>query len=135
MPYSGGAGVLTARTLTSVPGALLVEARFAFHEPMSWFDGAPILRSKIGVVAQDRVRRLRKELETSRKGRPVLKRASSSRNLLAWRLRFDSNPTWDEPGRNDSARRRLSVRKTPVSPTIEHCAQFLDERRPSTQNL
>ena len=53
--------------LATVPGALLVEAHFAFSEPQAWFDGAPILRSKIGVVAQDQIRGLRRELAKSRK--------------------------------------------------------------------
>jgi hypothetical protein len=31
-------------------------------EPKGWFDNRPILKPKIGVVAQDRVRGLRREL-------------------------------------------------------------------------
>lgn len=67
-PFAGGAGVATVTRLQTIPGALLVEARFAFFEPTAWFDGAPILRSKIGVVVQDRVRGLRRELAKSRGG-------------------------------------------------------------------
>jgi hypothetical protein len=61
--FSGGASYVKISELKSVPGALLVEAHFAFFEPRAWFDGAPILRSKIGVVAQDRIRSLRRELQ------------------------------------------------------------------------
>lgn len=67
-PYAGGASYAKISRLATVPGALLVEAHFAFHEPRSWFDGAPILRSKIGLVAQDRIRGLRRELAKSQKG-------------------------------------------------------------------
>lgn len=67
-PYSGGASYVKITKLAGVPGALLVESHLAFFEPKAWFDGAPVLRSKIGVVAQDRVRGLRRELAKSRRG-------------------------------------------------------------------
>ena len=65
-PYPGGASLVKISRLATVPGALLVEAHFAFVEPKAWFDGAPILRSKFSVVAQDRIRALRRELAKSR---------------------------------------------------------------------
>src|SRR6185437_11102202 len=65
--YPGGASYLKVSRLATVPGALLVESRFAFFEPRAWFDGAPVLRSKIAVVAQDRIRGLRRDLAKSRK--------------------------------------------------------------------
>ena len=66
--YAGGASIITISRLASVEGALLIEAHFAFFEPKAWFNGAPVLRSKIGVVAQDRIRGLRRALAKSRKG-------------------------------------------------------------------
>jgi hypothetical protein len=69
--FGGGASTTTIRRLGSVPGALLVEGRFAFSEPRGWFDGAPILRSKISLVAQDQVRRLRRELAQGKPTPPV----------------------------------------------------------------
>lgn len=63
--YPGGAGYVKLSKLASIPGALFVEAHLAFFEPRAWFDGAPILRSKIALIAQDRIRRLRRELKTS----------------------------------------------------------------------
>jgi hypothetical protein len=60
--YAGGASTVKISRLKGVKGALLVESHFAFAEPKEWFDGAPILRSKIVLVAQDQVRRLRREL-------------------------------------------------------------------------
>lgn len=66
--YEGGVSYVKITELTSEPGALFVEAHFAFVEPLDWFQGNPILRSKIGVIAQDQIRRLRREIEKN-KGR------------------------------------------------------------------
>ncbi len=65
-PFPGGASTTRISPLVSMPGALLVEGHFAFAEPHAWFDGAPILRSKIALVAQDQIRRLRRELAQRR---------------------------------------------------------------------
>ena len=69
--FAGGASTTRISSLVSKPGVLLVEGHFAFAEPHAWFDGAPILRSKISLVAQDQIRRLRRELaeRRSRSGR------------------------------------------------------------------
>jgi hypothetical protein len=61
-PYAGGASTTRISRLATAPGMLLVEGHLVFSEPHAWFDGAPILRSKISLVAQDQVRRLRREL-------------------------------------------------------------------------
>jgi hypothetical protein len=68
--YAGGASTTRISRLASLLGALWVEGHVAFAEPHAWFEGAPILRSKITLVAQDQVRRLRRELATRRSGRP-----------------------------------------------------------------
>ena len=47
-------------------GALLVEFHAAFSEPEAWFQGAPILRSKFAPIAQDQIRKLRRELLKNR---------------------------------------------------------------------
>jgi hypothetical protein len=65
-PFPGGASTTRISSLVSMPGVLLVEGHFVFAEPQTWFDGAPILRSKISLVAQDQVRRLRRELAERR---------------------------------------------------------------------
>ena len=64
--YAGGGGYAKLSRLEGVPGALLVEVHAAFVEPKDWFQGAPILRSKIALVAQDRIRKLRRELARAR---------------------------------------------------------------------
>ncbi len=64
--YEGGGGYVKVSRYGPVPGTLLVEARFAFDEPRDWFDGNPILRSKIALVAQDRIRDLRRTLKEAR---------------------------------------------------------------------
>jgi hypothetical protein len=61
-PYDGGIGYLKLTRLKGLQDAGVVEVHFAFAEPLAWFEGAPILRSKFGLVAQDQVRRLRREL-------------------------------------------------------------------------
>ena len=61
--YRGGVSYAKISRLAFREGALLVEMHGAFLEPHGWFRGAPILRSKFGVVAQDQIRKLRRELE------------------------------------------------------------------------
>lgn len=64
--YSGGASYVKISRLSAAPGMLLVESHFAFAEPRAWFDGAPILRSKLSLIAQDQIRSLRRELAKGR---------------------------------------------------------------------
>jgi hypothetical protein len=67
-PYAGGISSTKISRLALKPGALLVETHGAFVEPRDWFQGAPILRSKFSVVAQDQIRTLRRELARRKKG-------------------------------------------------------------------
>lgn len=69
-PYVGGASYVKISRLAEDPGTLLVESHFVFAEPRAWFDGAPILRSKISLIAQDQIRRLRRELAKKRPTAP-----------------------------------------------------------------
>jgi hypothetical protein len=65
-PYSGGISYAKISRCALKPGALVVEMHVAFVEPDGWFQGAPILRSKFGVIAQDQIRTLRRELAKKR---------------------------------------------------------------------
>jgi hypothetical protein len=65
--YSGGASYARIARLVEPKGALVVELHAAFSEPKPWFRGAPILRSKFGLIAQDRVRSLRREIASHSK--------------------------------------------------------------------
>jgi hypothetical protein len=65
-PYSGGISYAKISRCALKPGALIVEIHVAFVEPDGWFQGAPILRSKFGVIAQDQIRTLRRELAKKR---------------------------------------------------------------------
>jgi hypothetical protein len=67
-PYPGGFSYTKISRLAFKPGALLVEMHGAFVEPHEWFQGAPILRSKFSIVAQDQIRSLRRELARRKKG-------------------------------------------------------------------
>lgn len=61
-PFEGGITYTKITRLKEPADALLVELHCVFCEPRGWFQGEPILRSKFGVVAQDQIRRLRREL-------------------------------------------------------------------------
>lgn len=61
-PYGGGISYARICRLSRPAGALLVEVHAAFIEPHAWFQGAPILRSKFAPIAQDQIRKLRREL-------------------------------------------------------------------------
>jgi putative ubiquitin-RnfH superfamily antitoxin RatB of RatAB toxin-antitoxin module len=65
-PYEGGMSYAKISRTDLKPRAVLVEMHMAFVEPDGWFQGAPILRSKFSVVAQDQVRSLRRELGKKR---------------------------------------------------------------------
>jgi len=60
--YPGGIFYLKATRLKGFADALLVEVHFAILEPKAWFDGAPVLRSKFGLIAQNTIRSLRRRL-------------------------------------------------------------------------
>jgi hypothetical protein len=65
-PYTGGISYAKISKLAFQPGMLFVEMHMAFVEPDDWFQGAPILRSKFSVAAQDQIRTLRRELARKR---------------------------------------------------------------------
>lgn len=64
--YEGGGGYIKISRLKTRPGALFVEAHFLYAEPRAWFGGAPVLSSKMGVVAQDQIRKLRRDAAAKR---------------------------------------------------------------------
>ena len=66
-PYAGSAAYGKISRLSEKPSILVVESHVAFAEPRAWFDGTPILRSKIGLVARDQVRQLRREVARRKK--------------------------------------------------------------------
>lgn len=67
VPYDGSISYAQITEMKGVPGVLVVETRIAFFEPEDWFDGGPILRSKFAPIAQDQIRRLRRELAQPKK--------------------------------------------------------------------
>jgi hypothetical protein len=64
--YAGSEGYVKITRLALKADTLFVETHMAFVEPRDWFDGNPILRSKIGIIAQDQIRRLRREIQKKR---------------------------------------------------------------------
>jgi hypothetical protein len=61
--YEGFGSYVKATRLVEPKGALLIEYHLAFAEPVGWFHGANLLRSKLPLVAQDAVRGFRRQLE------------------------------------------------------------------------
>jgi hypothetical protein len=59
-PYSGGAWYCKATRLAKPARAVAVEYHLIFDEPVAWFNGANLLRSKLPLVVQDGVRKFRR---------------------------------------------------------------------------
>ena len=64
--YAAAGGYLLATRLSEPQGAILVEYHFVYREPHDWFNGANLLRSKLPIFLQSRIRALRRELRESR---------------------------------------------------------------------
>jgi hypothetical protein len=60
-PWVGGSFYMKITKLAEPAGALFVEQHLIFAEPAGWFDGANLLRSKLPLVVQDRVRATRRQ--------------------------------------------------------------------------
>lgn len=61
-PYEGAAYYVKITRLAEPRGALFVECHVVFAEPVKWFDGANLLRSKLPAAVQTQVRAMRREL-------------------------------------------------------------------------
>ncbi len=62
-PYRTAGWYCKATQLHEPAGALFVEYHVLFDEPVGWFNGANLLRSKLPMVAQEGVRKFRRQLE------------------------------------------------------------------------
>ncbi len=62
-PNAGMGGYIAITPLPGDAAASMVQLRFVIHEPQAWFNGKNLLRSKLPILIQDRVRNLRRELE------------------------------------------------------------------------
>jgi hypothetical protein len=60
--YAGLGSYVKATRLTEPNGAILIEYHVAYAEPGEWFNGANLLRSKLPILAQTVVRKLRRDL-------------------------------------------------------------------------
>jgi hypothetical protein len=61
-PYSGLGSYVRATKLVDPTGAMFIEYHIAFTEPEGWFHGTNLLRSKLPIVAQNMVRKFRRNL-------------------------------------------------------------------------
>lgn len=67
-PYQGAAGYLSVTRLNESDGkglsaACLLESRFVIYEPVDWFSGSNLLRSKLPLMLQESARSLRRKLK------------------------------------------------------------------------
>ncbi len=60
--YKGLGSYVKATRLVEPRGALLIEYHIVYAEPKEWFGGANLLRSKLPIIAQTVVRKLRRSL-------------------------------------------------------------------------
>ncbi len=61
-PYDGMGGYVKVTPLVEPAGALFVEAHMIFDEPVGWFRGTHLLRSKLPLATQIEVRKFRRRL-------------------------------------------------------------------------
>jgi hypothetical protein len=61
-PYVGLGSYVKGTRLAEPTGAIFIEYHVAFVEPQGWFHGTNLLRSKLPIVAQDMVRKFRRNL-------------------------------------------------------------------------
>jgi hypothetical protein len=61
-PYAGLASYMKTTKLAAPAGAIFVEYHVVYSEPEGWFHGANLLRSKLPIVAQELVRKLRRKM-------------------------------------------------------------------------
>jgi hypothetical protein len=64
-PWSGAGLYLKITKLSQPVGALFIEQHVVFAEPMGWFDGENLLRSKLPFAMQKQVRNIRQEWSKS----------------------------------------------------------------------
>jgi hypothetical protein len=62
VPYTSAGFYLKVTRLIEPAGAALIEYHMVFDEPLGWFGGANLLRSKLPLVVQDEVRNFRRRL-------------------------------------------------------------------------
>ena len=65
-PYAGLGGYCHAVELSEPKGAIFIECHLIINEPHGWFNGANLLSSKMPILMQDNVRRLRRKLARPR---------------------------------------------------------------------
>jgi hypothetical protein len=61
-PYAGLGSYVKGTRLAEPAGAIFIEYHVAFVEPQGWFHGTNLLRSKLPIVAQEMVRKFRRNL-------------------------------------------------------------------------
>lgn len=65
-PYQGLGAYAKATELVEPKGAVLVEYHMMYNEPQGWFRGANVIRTKLPIIVQDNVKKLRRKLAEKR---------------------------------------------------------------------
>jgi hypothetical protein len=65
-PWSGAALYIKVTKLQEPAGAMFVEQHVIYVEPQGWFDGQPILTSKLPLAVRDNVQTMRKEFQKAK---------------------------------------------------------------------
>jgi hypothetical protein len=61
-PYAGLGSYAKATQLKEPEGAIFLEYHLVYDEPVGWFGGAGVIRSKLPIVVKDNVKKLRRKL-------------------------------------------------------------------------
>jgi len=64
-PYRGIGGYLAITPAPGQPEVSILQASLVLHEPQDWFAGRNQIRSKLPLIVQDRVRRLRRQIRNA----------------------------------------------------------------------
>ncbi|HEY2760970.1 MAG TPA: hypothetical protein VGI75_09505 [Pirellulales bacterium] len=62
-PYDGVGAYSKISELKNTPGALFVEYHIIWDEPKGWFNGKPVMKSKLGMMIENDVRSFRNDLK------------------------------------------------------------------------
>ena len=62
-PYDGVGAYSKITALKNTPGALFVEYHIIWDEPIGWFGGRPVMKSKLGTMIENDVRSFRHDLK------------------------------------------------------------------------
>ena len=123
--YGGLGSYVKATRLVEPRGAILIEYHVAYAEPQAWFNGANLLQSKLPILAQTVVRKLRRSLAEYRE------RLSPQQGLDGLFGRDPQGRPGRTQGRHEKCQQRAldNGRNRPVS--LDHPGRGAQVRKPA----